>query len=81
MIGRISLAWLEYSPMASGATVVRASSSARHWASEAELLVTISVSQRCTAIAARPTIVFPAPHGRTTTPAPAASQASAASRW
>src|SRR5450755_1518511 len=68
-------------PTASGATVVRSASSRCHCCTEAALLVTISVSEPCCAIAASPTIVLPAPHGSTTTPAPVAANAAAASRW
>ena len=79
--GRNSLRWPLYSPTASGGRVVRAVSSRRHCCTEAALLVTMSVSARCAAIAARPTIVLPDPQGSTTTPAPAAANASAAAVW
>ncbi len=81
MTGRISLRRPEYSPMASGASVVLSHSSRRHCATDAALLVTISVSAPCCAIAAIPTMVLPAPQGSTITPAPASANAAAASRW
>ncbi len=79
--GRSCLRCPEYSPIASGASVVFSISSRRHCSTDAALLVTISVSAPWPAIAASPTIVLPAPHGSTTTPAPADPNAAAASAW
>ncbi len=81
VIGRSCLDWAVYSPIASAATVVLRSSSARHCATEAALLVTTSVSIAASAITFSPTTVLPDPHGSTMMPAPDSLKAAAASRW
>ena len=81
MTGRISLRSPLYSPTSSSVRLVRASSSARHWRAATMLVTRMSVRAPARAMAARPTRVLPAPHGRTMTPLPAAMKASTASTW
>ena len=81
VIGRISLRVPEYSPISSSVREVRRNSSVFHWCTDTVLVTRISVVAPVIAIAAAPTIVFPAPHGSTTTPEPPAWKISAASFW
>lgn len=81
MTGLISFVCPEYSPMSSSVRLVRASSSARHWRAETVLVTRMSVVVSVAAIAPAPTMVFPAPHGSTTTPEPAAAKWATASAW
>ena len=82
--GLTSFTCPEYSPISSGVSDVRRSSSSRHWRAETVLVTRMSVVVLVSAIAAAPTRVFPAPQGSTTTPEPAPcplAKASTASRW
>ena len=79
--GRISLRCPEYSPISSSVSVVRLSSSCFHCRAATVLVTRISVVACACAIAAAPTMVLPAPQGRTTTPEPPAQKPSTASRW
>ena len=60
----------EYSPISSSVRLVRAMSSSRHCRALTVFVTRMSVVVRLLAIAAAPTSVLPAPHGRTTTPEP-----------
>ncbi len=79
--GRISLRVPEYSPISSSVSEVRRSSSVFHWCTDTVFVTRMSVVAPVMAIAAAPTTVLPAPHGRTTTPDPPAWKLSAASFW
>ena len=76
--GRISFFAPEYSPISSSLSVVRSSNSSRHWRAAIVFVTKIRVVAFACAIAAAPTIVFPAPQGRTTTPEPPCQNPSAA---
>ena len=78
VIGRISFLDPEYSPISSSLSVVRFNNSSRHWRAAMVFVTKIKVVAFACAIAAAPTIVFPAPHGRTTTPEPPCQKPSAA---
>ena len=79
--GRISLTDPEYSPISSGVSVVRRTSSSFHCRALTVLVTRISVVAWAWAIAAAPTMVLPAPQGSTTTPDPPCQNDSAASSW
>ena len=79
--GRTSLRAPEYSPISSSVSDVRLSSSWRHCRAATVLVTRISVVAPARAIAAAPTIVFPAPQGSTTTPDPPCQKPSTASCW
>ena len=79
--GRISLTAPEYSPISSGVSDVRATSSSFHCRALTVLVTRISVVACACAIAAAPTRVLPAPQGSTTTPEPPSQKDWAASRW
>ena len=81
MTGRISLRSPEYSPISSSVSEVRASSSRFHCRPATVLVTRIRVVALALAIAAAPTMVFPAPQGSTTTPEPPAQNESAAICW
>ena len=79
--GRISLRSPEYSPISLSVNDVRAISSRFHCLPATVLVTRISVVADALAIAAAPTMVFPAPHGSTTTPEPPAQNESHAISW
>ena len=79
--GRTSLTVPEYSPISSSVRVVRRSSSAFHWRADIVFVTRISVVVLDFAMAAAPTIVLPAPQGKTTTPDPPSQNESTASFW
>ena len=80
-MGRISLRSPEYSPISSLRNEVCASSSVRHCLAATVLVTNTSVRVDTAAMAAMATAVFPAPQGKTTTPLPDATNASAAWTW
>ena len=79
--GRISLRSPEYSPISLSVSDVRAISSRFHCRPATVLVTRISVVADALDIAAAPTMVLPAPHGRTTTPEPPAQNESHAISW
>src|SRR3954465_10908549 len=79
--GRISLRSPEYSPISSSVSDVRAISSRFHCRPATVLVTRINVVALASAMAAAPTRVLPAPHGRTTTPDPPTQNPSTASCW
>ena len=79
--GRISLRSPEYSPISSSVSDVRATSSRFHCLPATVLVTRIKVVALALAMAAAPTMVFPAPHGSTTTPDPPAQNESVAICW
>src|ERR1700709_453655 len=79
--GRTSLRSPEYSPISSSVNDVRATSSRFHCRPATVLVTRMSVVAPALAMAAAPTSVFPAPHGRTTTPEPPAQKPSTPSAW
>ena len=79
--GRISFFAPEYSPISSSVNVVRFNSSCRHCRAATVFVTKISVVACARAIAAAPTMVFPAPQGKTTTPDPPCQKPSTASSW
>ena len=78
--GLTSLTCPEYSPISSGVSEVRLSSSSRHCRALTVLVTRISVVVFVSAIAAAPTSVLPAPQGSTTTPDPPSLKMSTAFR-
>ena len=76
--GRICFLAPEYSPISSAVSEVRLINSSRHCRAETVLVTRISVVARALAMAAAPTMVLPAPQGRTTTPEPPCQKESAA---
>ena len=81
MTGRISLTEPLYSPISSAVSDVRRISSSFHCRALTVLVTRISVVAFASAIAAAPTMVLPAPQGRTTTPEPPCQNDSTASFW
>src|SRR5690606_39089683 len=79
--GLISFFDPEYSPISSSVSVVRRTSSSRHWRALTVLVTRMSVVVPDLAIAPAPTIVLPAPHGSTTTPDPPYQNPSTACAW
>ena len=79
--GLTSFACPEYSPISSGVSVVRLSSSSRHWRALTVLVTRIRVVVPVAAIAPAPTSVLPAPQGSTTTPEPPSVKLSTALFW
>ena len=79
--GRISLRAPEYSPISSSVSDVRLTSSSRHCRAETVLVTRISVVVPERAMAPAPTMVLPAPQGRTTTPEPPCQNPSTACCW
>ena len=79
--GRISLRSPEYSPISSSVRDVRATSSRFHCRPATVLVTRMRVVALARAIAAAPTIVLPAPLGRTTTPEPPSQNPSTAPFW
>src|SRR3954447_22856369 len=78
--GRISLRDPEYSPISSAVRLVRLRSSSRHCRALTVFVTRISVVALARAIAAAPTIVFPAPARRADRPGPEKHLAGAAGR-
>lgn len=68
VIGRISFVDPEYSPTSSSVSEVRARISSFHCRAATEFVTRISVVVCTRDIVATPTMVLPAPQGRTTTP-------------
>ena len=81
VIGRISFVDPEYSPTSSSVRVVRRRISSFHCLAETEFVTRMSVVVCTRDIVATPTIVFPAPQGRTTTPDSPDSDWSMACFW
>ncbi|CAM2984965.1 hypothetical protein COJE103337_10805 [Corynebacterium jeikeium] len=79
--GRISFFSPEYSPISSSVREVRRTSSSFHCLPAMVFVTRIRVVAFALAIEAAPTIVFPAPHGSTTTPEPPSQKLSAAISW
>ena len=81
VIGAISFIEPLYSPISSSVSEVLFKSSVRHCLAETVLVTRINVLVLATAMVAAPTIVLPAPQGKTTTPEPPSQNFSTAASW
>ena len=79
--GLISFLVPEYSPISSSVSEVLSSNSFRHCLAATVFVTKIKVVALASAIAAAPTMVFPAPQGKTITPEPPCQKPSAAIFW